>query len=221
MADRRFKYPLFGVLTVMWAVGVGYGLHQMYGYATTPGATADAPRHLSEATSLELDANTTHMLMFVHPQCPCTKASLRELERLQATLNRTSLETVIIVMTGTDPQLQLDVGLGQLAQRMANVRVIADADGQIARQFRVYTSGHTLLYDQTGTLRFSGGITPSRGHEGDNQGRTLIRRIVLEDVRPANAATPVFGCPLIEIDDHDKAALARRVEEEASSCCTP
>ena len=32
------------------------------------------------------------------------------------------------------------------------------------------TSGHVLLYDAGGVLRFAGGITDGRGHEGDNAG---------------------------------------------------
>jgi hypothetical protein len=35
-----------------------------------------------------------------------------------------------------------------------------------------------LSYDAAGTLRFSGGITASRGHEGANTGRTALTDLV-------------------------------------------
>ena len=56
------------------------------------------------------------------------------------------------------------------------------------------TSGHALLFDRDGHLLFSGGITPARGHEGDNFGASAIAARLAG--RPAPAETPVFGCPI-------------------------
>ncbi len=66
-----------------------------------------------------------------------------------------------------------------------------------AGRFGVKGSGHVLLYQPSGRLVFSGGITPSRGHEGDNPGRAAVISLVLQGRSPVNR-TPVYGCPLLE-----------------------
>lgn len=45
---------------------------------------------------------------------------------------------------------------------------------QIVRRFGAYTSGQVMLYDTDRRLAFNGGITGSRGHEGNNKGRQAI-----------------------------------------------
>jgi hypothetical protein len=74
--------------------------------------------------------------------------------------------------------------------------VIRDQGGVEARRFDVEGSGHVLLYAPSGKLLFSGGITPSRGHEGDNAGRSAIVSLILRGHAPVDH-TPVFGCSLL------------------------
>lgn len=74
--------------------------------------------------------------------------------------------------------------------------VISDLDGAEARKFRAATSGQTLLYDAAGNLLFSGGITESRGHAGDNAGADDIVSL-LTTGKSDSRETPVFGCPII------------------------
>jgi len=69
-----------------------------------------------------------------------------------------------------------------------------------------------LLYDAAGALRFSGGITAARGHEGDSMGAAAILSLLSaaspavtaalapEARQTALRAAPVFGCPLEEHD---------------------
>jgi hypothetical protein len=53
-----------------------------------------------------------------------------------------------------------------------------------------------VLYGPQGDLLFQGGITMSRGHEGDNPGRSalesLVRHKLFNQVR-----TSVYGCSLL------------------------
>lgn len=75
------------------------------------------------------------------------------------------------------------------------VSTAIDAGGLEAARFGAATSGHTLLYGQNGALLFSGGITGSRGHSGDNIGADAV--VDLAAGRPARTrSTPVFGCPI-------------------------
>jgi glyoxylase-like metal-dependent hydrolase (beta-lactamase superfamily II) len=85
--------------------------------------------------------------------------------------------------------------LWQSAASIPGVNVVVDDDGFEARRFHAATSGQTALYDDEGRLLFSGGITGSRGHSGDNAGRSAIVSILNAGEAEA-AETFVFGCPL-------------------------
>lgn len=61
----------------------------------------------------------------------------------------------------------------------------------------VRAPGQVLLYDTDGHLRFNGGITASRGHEGNKKGRQALTDLILTGTtdRPSSF---VFGCVLME-----------------------
>jgi hypothetical protein len=83
------------------------------------------------------------------------------------------------------------------ASDIPGVKAILDGDGREARMFQAMTSGHTLVYDPQGRLLFSGGITGSRGHFGDNAGQMSVVSIVNAET-PNQTETSVFGCPLFD-----------------------
>lgn len=80
------------------------------------------------------------------------------------------------------------------ARAIAGVRVFADVDGKEAARFGAVTSGHVVAYDNDGVRVFSGGITGSRGHEGDNVG---AERLVDVIGGGAAAGAHVYGCGLV------------------------
>ena len=71
-----------------------------------------------------------------------------------------------------------------------------DESGREAAYFGAATSGQTLLYDESGHLRFSGGITAARGYYGDNAGSGAILAL-LGNSKASLSSTPVYGCPLL------------------------
>jgi hypothetical protein len=82
---------------------------------------------------------------------------------------------------------------------LPGAKVIVDENEEITRKFGAETSGFVMLYDAEGKLRFHGGITSSRGHEGDSAGKNAIYKIVME--RPNDLdSSPVYGCPLHKKD---------------------
>jgi hypothetical protein len=85
--------------------------------------------------------------------------------------------------------------LWRQAAALPGVTVVRDDEGLEAQHFGAATSGQTLLYDERGTLVFSGGITGARAHAGDNVGRQTL--VALLNRQPAmRRGTSVFGCPL-------------------------
>jgi hypothetical protein len=85
--------------------------------------------------------------------------------------------------------------LWRSAASIPGVSVVTDDGGIEAHRFHAVTSGQTALYNTEGYLMFSGGITSSRGHSGDNAGRSAIVSL-LNTGETQRADTFVFGCPL-------------------------
>jgi hypothetical protein len=136
------------------------------------------------------------LVMFAHPRCPCTRASLGELEKIVAHCQPTVTPWVVFFKPDGAEDNWEQTDLWRSASAIPGAHVIRDLGGEEARRFHVTTSGQTLLYGAWGELLFSGGITFARGHAGDNAGRTAIESYTAGN-SPGYCQTPVFGCPII------------------------
>ncbi len=177
-----------------WGVAVAFGLLALTSYGSDAGAQGDAPvrwpTHLVENLGVERDA---HVFMTVHPLCPCTRASIRELARVAAETDGALRATVLFYEPTGQEWPRSD--LWQMAEEIPGVRVVRDVDGVLAEALGGRTSGHVVAYDANGRLRYQGGVTGARGHEGDNAGRAAIVAMYEEAVFERTRA-PVFGCNL-------------------------
>jgi hypothetical protein len=179
------------VLVVCWASAVLGGSAALVRYKSRPGEAFDAPARWPAGSSIAPDAGQPTLLMFVHPDCPCTRASLRELVPV-ATAHAGRLSVRILIDSGSGD----DAAARQLAARVPGATVVTD-DGREAARFAARTSGLVVVYDAEGALMFRGGITSSRGHEGDSVGRR--RLLALLAGRPSDRRdAPVFGCALAD-----------------------
>ena len=171
------------------------GLDILLRYSNTPGAVAQPPLEWPAGAPIQPVSGQFTLIAFVHSQCPCSRASLGELERIIACCKEQVQTTVFFsIPTGTPPGFgQTD--LWETATRIPTVRVLADSNATEARRFGARTSGQMLLYDRRRRLVFSGGITAFRGHSGDNDGRDAIVSVVRGET-PRHRTTPVFGCAL-------------------------
>jgi hypothetical protein len=88
-----------------------------------------------------------------------------------------------------------DTELRRSAAAIPGVTVLTDENGTEAARFGAETSGHTLVFDRNGTLLFSGGITASRGHAGENAGESAVLAALTQQ-RIMRDRTPVYGCSL-------------------------
>lgn len=139
--------------------------------------------------------------MIAHTKCACTRASLRELERLMARAGNRAEAFVVFVGPPDKPAIGI-LDLRDAARAIPGVRIVEDE--REARVFGALTSGQVVLYDAAGVLRFRGGITPSRGHEGATAGGETVRRFVAtgeQETSPPTTASEVFGCALFDRND--------------------
>ncbi len=187
--------PLMIGLIAIWSVVVVAGFCALWSYAAAPGDNASPPKNWPPLSAIVRDGRPT-LLLFAHPHCPCTRATLAELERLLAVSHdQFDAHILFIAPYGTDSSWR-DSELCRVARRIPSVTVQEDAARGEAKLFRARTSGTCLLYDSAGRLQFQGGLTAARGHEGDNEGTSSIRSLL--NGEPAASQTRVFGCPLHE-----------------------
>ena len=189
---------ILGVCGVVWVASLAAGISVLGSYANTPGAVVHAaPAEWPSSSRLTRAPGHPALVLVLHPQCPCSKATVGELAVLMAKTPAMKTTHVLFHRPAGVAHDWHQTGLWSEAAAIPGVTVAVDQHGVEARRFGVATSGHTLLYDGQGRLQFSGGITASRGHAGDNAGRSAV--IALLQRRPASRrVTSVFGCSLIE-----------------------
>jgi hypothetical protein len=184
----------------VWIVAVVAGLSVLWAWENTPGAAGDAPARWPAKSGLSRATDAPTLVLFAHPQCSCTRASLSEFAEILAratTPPRTYIVFLKPVGFGVDWE---KTDLWRAATNLPGVTVRRDDDGLEATRFGVITSGQTMLYDQSGALLFSGGITGARGHAGDNAGRASLVSL-LNQGKTDLSSTSVFGCPLFAFLD--------------------
>jgi hypothetical protein len=193
------KHALILAAVGLWLPAVSYGIHVMWRYATTPGQPAEPPRLWPGGEPIQRRQGQATLLLFAHPQCGCTRASLGELAILMAHAQGKLEAAVFFYRPTSEDSAWVRTDLWRTASAIPGVHAFEDRDAQMAKRFGVFTSGEALLYSATGKLLFEGGITAYRGHSGDNAGRTAITTLV-HGVVPAEISapvtTPVFGCSL-------------------------
>lgn len=189
------------MLAGAWLLGVGAGLSVLWDYSNTPGsAGAVSPRW---PTAIGRAHGRPSLVMAVHPHCPCSRASIRELALIMTRCRGRLDARVLFVEPPGVGRGWAETDLRDEAEAIPGVEVLTDPGGATSRRFGAETSGHVLLYDAGGDLRFSGGITAARGHSGDNRGRDAILALMAAENLPTPgragpAETFVFGCPLLD-----------------------
>ena len=189
---RRLLWAAAGTV---WLVAVVVGLALVASYDHRPGAQSNSPDAWPDETPLVRSHEQPTLVMFAHPRCDCTRASLAEFAEVMARAAVRPKAYVVFIRPGRVESRWEMTELWRAAEAIPGVRVVRDDDGEESKRFRVQTSGQTLLYDASGRLVFSGGTTASRGKAGDSLGRASLLALLEAEAPPASSAS-VFGCPL-------------------------
>jgi hypothetical protein len=191
----RLHPKLVAVAIGLWAVVACGAVLAYTSHASEAAPAAAAPATWPASAPIARDAARATLVVLVHPACPCSRATLRELARVLAKApGRVSTHVVFMrpLRTRTDPR---GSSLWGEATGIPGVVTSVDEGGEIARAFGAATSGQILMYGADGALQFAGGITQPGGHEGDNSGRDALEA-VLSGAAHGKARSSVFGCPL-------------------------
>jgi hypothetical protein len=193
---QRLKRFIFCVWVILCVIGLGaVSLHSFDG--VVPHA-ADHGRWPQDSRLVQ--ESSERLVIFIHPQCPCTRATLSELE---AVLARHTVATTLVV-SAIDPEWLTSTVMQHINRIQtgypALIDVFLDNDGSESECFEASASGHCMYFNRQGRKVFSGGITASRGHVGDNDARYRLMELIQLNSEVCTLETPslfpVFGCRL-------------------------
>ncbi|MEW4571180.1 RedB protein [Tautonia sp. JC769] len=195
MGRRWHRVAWLAAGGLAWLASVGWGFFLLEDHRATPGAIGSPPDRWPSQSAIAPEPGVPNLVVLAHPQCPCTRASIAELARLMARCPGKLAAHVVFIQPEGLEQAAGQSDIWRSAEAIPGVRVVADPEGLETARFGAATSGLALLFDEHGTLRYRGGITGSRGHEGANPGRDAVVDLARSG-RSDRDRMPVFGCPL-------------------------
>lgn len=139
--------------------------------------------------------NIPNLILFVHPRCPDTMATVRQLRNtLFNNKKQVSVRMVVLCPRGCSDSWY-ETPLLEEANRIPGLEIVLDYGGVLTKKYGVISSGTMLVYDQKSLLTFQGGITPASGHEGKCPGQRSLEQSLAGQL-PDARQTLVFGCQL-------------------------
>lgn len=190
---RVFSWILAG----LWLPAACWGVWAFAAREFVPCAAGDPRKEWPAETTLPRPDRGFTLVVALHPECPCSMATVGELAEIMEQC-RGKLQARVLCVSYPDlPEPVEQSVLWRRAAHIDGVSVSRDPEGAESRRFAALTSGEVRLYGPGGELLFHGGITSGRGHAGANPGETAVLDYVLKrtDAHPL-ADTPVFGCAL-------------------------
>lgn len=197
--DRNTKLsgtPLV-IIGLLWIFLVCSGFYYNFRYDTAPGRVGSPPVEWPAQKDLLPNPQTYTLVMVVHPRCSCSRASIEELSKIMTHAQGKLEASLLFYAPSTVSDDWVKADRWKEAQEIPGVRTLIDRDGALSNLFAISTSGQSSLYGKNGKLLFSGGITATRGHSGDNLGSQAIIDLINER-SPARSRTLSFGCDIHE-----------------------
>lgn len=194
---ERRSASVIWTLVPCWLVAILFGMGILITYETRPGDAGQVEKLWPDRSHVALSHDRYTLLLFAHPRCPCTRATLDELAWVMSRCRDKFEATVLFLQPEGESTGWARTDIWEIASGIPGVRVLTDAGGREAQNFGTETSGHVVVFNPSGKVVFHGGITPSRGHRGDSHGRSILHGLALQKPlvsEPQDA--PVYGCPL-------------------------
>lgn len=190
------KTQALALLVCAWVVAVLTGGFLQIQYSMSSGRSGEVTRQWPTSTNILKHRDSKQLLIFLHPKCACSVASLMELAKFQDRTQQIVPIQAIFFCPDEEDESWVNEKLWTIAESIEGCERFVDFGAIEAQRFGIETSGHVLLFNGLGLRMFSGGVTSSRGHVGDNLGvRTLTSLIDGEAV--VTTELPVFGCKIL------------------------
>ncbi len=186
--------------TAVWSVGVvaGMGYLERYDQRAGPETVVLPQEELGgELSPVRTDTDVHWQLkLFLHPHCPCSRASVAAWERLLEQLSGEAIEAEVVWVRPPEAAVGWEAGsLQERVQQMKGVRQWTDVGGVVASHYGVKTSGCLVIINKEGRVVYRGGLTVGRGRTNT----FAVAESVARAIRQCGdfPASPVYGCPLL------------------------
>lgn len=208
---KRMRF--WSAATVCWLAAVG----GLCFWMTDHGLRADHDNLVQagalwpSSSSLQMASDRPTLVLFLHPMCACSEATVGELENILSTVDAVGCKYpaiwVVASLPADNPETWRNSRLNQRAKELPGATFYADFDGVESARFGVCTSGTVILFDPSGKPLYSGGVTAARGQAGQSVGGIRLTQLLKQQeatgvllstgtARPLPATAPAFGCRL-------------------------
>ena len=193
---ERSKTPAVVLLVAVWLVTILLGGFAQIRYSLASKATGSATDRWPATTQIGKKDDSKQLMIFLHPKCACSIASIAELSKIQNRCTELIPVKAVFYCPKGEHQSWVSGELWEAAEAIDGCDCLVDLGAMEFKRFGVETSGHALLFDEQDRRIYSGGVTSSRGHVGDNLGAsTLVKLIQGSEVLVDEL--PVFGCQIL------------------------
>jgi hypothetical protein len=177
----RLRVVLIGMGVAAWGSAVAWQFHSAMSYEATPGERS--------VKSVKAEAGQkSRVVVVVHPECPCTKATLAQLREIVARQGASLDATVLVANEGEQAGSSENE---RIARSIPGVQVRLVGAGA-PETLGAKTSGEAFYFDQSGKLVYHGGLTEGRGVERPSPGAYCL----INSKGLSKKDGEVFGCPL-------------------------
>lgn len=186
-----------------WLVLVVFALTSFTAYKGVAGPSQTLQSSVAQTLPSHSDEGTTRLIAFVHPFCPCSLATLSNIDL--ATTRIASPIEVSIVISDLSSNANEVSPAESFSRRFPKWSVSKLSLEEINRR-GVATSGHVLLIAKDEQILFSGGITKARGHVGECRGLNELIHAAEQTQNTGSEvrALPVFGCSFATLASHSQ-----------------
>jgi hypothetical protein len=180
------------VVSAIWLIATTYAYSVMMRFDTRPGMAGNPPLRWPATSQVKLAKAQRTLLVFLHPKCSCSRASISQLQNLQKRLPG-KFHTELVLWQPLNPSPSWNQLYRTDMGELTGTQVITDPGGRAAALFDVHTSGYVLLYGAGGDLQYAGGLTLARAFDLEGPGIVAMEQIMAGSKTTA-AHRPVYGC---------------------------
>jgi hypothetical protein len=113
-------------LGILWVVGIAVGMPILINYEYRPAPAATAPEIWPKDSGIERVRSLPTLVLFGHPQCPCTRATIGELALLMTRLNGQLTANVIFIKPTDTREKWEQTDLWRTASSIPGAKVMSD-----------------------------------------------------------------------------------------------
>ncbi|MEM9364393.1 MAG: hypothetical protein AAGD07_00250 [Planctomycetota bacterium] len=195
-------------LPVVWLVMVVLGFTLLLKHDTKTTSDVGSALRVSPIEDalverLGLSENLSHVVVAVHPRCPCTANTLDELQLAMVHADAPAALTFLVYQPESAPESWRGDYFARLRKRFDDATILRDRAGELSKSLDLHSSG-AMVVTLGPQVLFRGGITAGRSCRQDNLGALTLREFLDRGAVANSVETPVFGC---ELDNQSKSSF--------------